>query len=74
MDLSNFNALNVPLDTLVTLIFYFVLGMYALFSAILYYHWNTYAADGKVTTVTLITYFACTIPLIIVMAITALIL
>jgi len=69
MDLSQFDAINLPIDTLVTLSLYFVVAFYTVFSAILYYHWNTYGTDSQVTTLTLILYFATTIPLLVVMTI-----
>lgn len=70
-DLGQLTTTTISLHTLVLLVFYFVLGVYAVFSAILYYHWKAYAADTKVTTYTLITYFGTTIPLLIIMTILA---
>lgn len=69
MDLSQFEAINLPIDTVVSLSLYFVLAFYAVFSAILYYHWNTYGTDKQVTTLTLVIYFATTVPLLAVMTI-----
>jgi len=71
MDLSQFETINLPLHTIIMLVFYFVLGMYAIFSAILYYHWKAYGNDTKITMYTLILYFSITIPLLIIMAIMA---
>ncbi len=73
LDLSQFQTIDLPIHTLVMLVFYFVLGAYASFSAIFYYHWKTYGSDTKVTLYTLILYFSITIPLLIVMGIMALI-
>lgn len=47
---------------------YVVAGVYVLFSAVLYYHWNTYSTDVRVTRITLITYFVATFPLLLIMA------
>lgn len=58
-------SLSVPLPTLVSLGFYCITGIYALFSIILYYHWNEYSTDAKVTFVTLTLFFVTTIPLIL---------
>lgn len=69
MDFSNVEALNLPFDTLITLSFYFVIGMYAIFSGILYYHWNAYGTDARITTLTLLIFFGTTLPLIVVMGI-----
>jgi len=70
-DLSPFKSLNLPIDNLVMLVFYFIIGIYAIFSAILYYHWKTYGTDIKISGLTLIIYFITTIPLLIVMGIMA---
>ncbi len=71
MDLSQLSTLNLPLNTLVMFGLYFILGAYAIFSAILYYHWQAYGTDTKVTGLTLILYFSSTIPLLIIMSIIA---
>ena len=69
MDFSEFEALTLPLDSVITLSLYFIIGVYAIFTAILYYHWNTYGTDKKVTALTLIAYFVTTIPLLLAMTI-----
>jgi hypothetical protein len=68
-DLSNLTAFSMPLATIAQFAFYFVAGVYVIFTAILYYHWQTYATDAKVTTLTLVLYFASTLPLLLVMGI-----
>lgn len=72
MDLSQFTAANVPVHEVVLATFYIVVGIYAIFSAILYYHWQEYATDTRVTAYTLITYFTTTLSLILAMGIMAL--
>lgn len=74
IDFSQLSTMTFPIETVVQFVFYFVLAAYAIFTAIFYYHWQTYATDVKVTSYTLITYFAVTTPLIIVMAILAFVL
>ena len=69
LDFAQFNSLMLPIDTLMQLAFYVILGIYAVYSAILYYHWSAYGTDVKVTLLTLILYFAITVPLLIVMGI-----
>lgn len=54
-------------------VFYFLVGFYAIFTAILYYHWSSYSDDLKVATATYVAYLAITLPLVIVMATSALI-
>lgn len=56
------------------LLFYIILGGYAIYTGILFFHWSSYASNGKVATATAVAYLAITIPLIIVMATTALVL
>ncbi len=73
MDFSNLQTLGIPLNTIVQLGFYFVLGAYAIFTAIFYYHWQTYGTDVRVTGITLIVYFLTTVPLLLVMGIMVLI-
>lgn len=58
----------LPAADLVTLMFYLVLGFYAIFTGILYYHWAAYSSDVKVTFATYVAYAAITIPLMLVMA------
>lgn len=60
-------ATYAPEDILL-LVFYVLLIFYALFTATLYYHWQTYSADGRINFLTLVIYFATTVPLIMTMA------
>lgn len=63
----------LPGADIVSLIFYLVLGFYAIFTGILYYHWSAYSSDPKISFVTYVAYLAITIPLVIVMASSSLI-
>ncbi|MCA9362024.1 hypothetical protein KC906_01495 [Candidatus Kaiserbacteria bacterium] len=74
LDPSQLNFPELPLHTVVLGTFYLVLGAYAIFTAIFYYHWRTYGTDVKVTTYTLVVYFSTTIPLLVVMGVLAFIL
>lgn len=67
-------APSLPTGDFATLVFYIVIGIYAIFTAVLYYHWHTYTSDIKMSTATYIAYFAITVPLIIVMGSSILIL
>jgi len=69
LDLGQFTPSNLPLHEIVGLIFYFITGVYAIFSGVLYYHWREYATDAKITAYTLIAYFTTTIPLVLAMGI-----
>lgn len=59
--------------TVISLFFLVTVGVYALFSFILYYHWNEYSVDHTVSKVTGIAYLLTTIPLLVVMGIMTLI-
>lgn len=69
IDLSQFDSFNLPIETTETLAFYFITGIYAIFSAIFYYHWIAYGTDKKVTTITIIAYFTSTVPLLAAMTV-----
>ena len=66
-------APTLPTGDIATLSFYVVIGVYAIFTAVLYYHWHMYTSDIKMATATYIAYFAITIPLLTVMATSVLI-
>lgn len=56
-----------PLQTILSLAYYCMLGFFAVFTAVIYYHWTTYATDKLVSRVTLVSYMACTLPLLLIM-------
>ncbi len=58
----------LPGADIATLAFYLILIFYTIFTGILYYHWSAYTSDKKVTLATFVVYFGITIPLIIIMA------
>lgn len=62
---------SLPLATAMQLGFFIMLGIYAIFTAILYYHWNTYADDRTVSRLTFVIYFLMTLPFMGVIGITA---
>ena len=64
---------SLPLQNLVTLGFLLTLGLYAVFSFIMYYHWNEYSVEPKMTSLTLILYFISTLPLLLILGIMTLI-
>lgn len=65
-------TLTIPFHTIVMLVLYLMLGIYTVFTAILYYHWKEYSTEASVTTYTLTTYFVTTIPLLLIMVVLAL--
>ena len=66
-------APTLPVGDITTLAFYITIGIYAVFTAVLYYHWHTYTSDIKMATATYIAYVAITVPLIMVMGTSVLI-
>jgi hypothetical protein len=56
-----------PLELVLELSFYVLLGFYAIFTAIVYYHWTTYATEKTVSRITLLSYVLSTLPLLLVM-------
>jgi len=74
MDLATSSVLSdLPYEAVTLLGFYGVTAAYCIFSAILYYHWNAYGTDARVTKLTLISYFAITVPLLAIMGLMVLI-
>ncbi len=67
------SVINLPLNTFLSLGFYIMMIFYIIFSAILYYHWNTYSVDPGVTKITYIFYIIITIPLATILGIVTLI-
>lgn len=55
-------SISVPLGTIVPLGFYLIATVYIVFSAIFYYHWNTYSSNAKVTGLTYVVYLVTTLP------------
>jgi hypothetical protein len=58
---------NLPLHDLVLLAFYIITAIYLLFSAVVYFHWNSYSASGAVSKFTTLAYLIITLPLLIIM-------
>jgi hypothetical protein len=69
MEFTELEAVQLPLDTIISLSLYGLLAAYAVFTAIFYYHWNEYGLNKQVTSLTLILYFITTLPLLGVMAV-----
>lgn len=57
--------LTLPTHTLITLGFYGITGLYAVFTLILYYHWQQYSVDATVSRITWLLYLITTAPLIV---------
>jgi len=55
----------ISLNSLVLLVFYLAAIIYLIFSLTLYYHWNEFGPDSKVSKTTAIVYLGLTLPLVI---------
>jgi hypothetical protein len=62
---------NLPSGFVLPLFFYITLAFYTIFTGVLYYHWHTYTSDKKVASLTYIVYFALTLPLMILLGMSA---
>jgi len=65
-------AIAISLKSLLMYGFYFASASYIIFTTIMYYHWKEYSVDARVTSITLMTYFVVTVPLIATLGIIAL--
>jgi hypothetical protein len=63
----------LPIGDIVMLGFLLVGGLFCIFSAILYFHWNAYSTDSGITRLTLLLYFGTTIPLLLIMGLMTLV-
>ncbi len=60
------------LGSIALVVFYVIAALYVIFSVIFYYHWVSYAVNARVMNLTLVLYFATTLPLAALMGITLL--
>jgi len=70
--MENLPHLILPTKTIVTLVFYLFLIVYATFTVVFYYHWQNYSMNKGATTATHIAYFGITIPLLALMGLSLL--
>jgi hypothetical protein len=63
MDFSNFDP-----QPLLQLGFYLIVIGYAIFFAVLFYHWQNYSTSSTVTIQTYLAFFLTTLPLLAIMA------
>jgi hypothetical protein len=67
--LPDITTVTVPLPVLAQFGFYIVTGLYAVFTMILYYHWNQYSTNAAMSRLTTVMYLIITLPLIIMIGI-----
>ena len=63
------SAVMLPLKSILEVIFYVLVAVYAIYSAVLYYHWQSFSIDLKVSGFTMVLYFAGSIPLVLTMGV-----
>jgi cell division protein FtsL len=56
---------SLPVEKMTSLFFLITVFVYTVFSGIMYYHWQAYSVDRKVTFLTFIVYSATTLPLLL---------
>ncbi len=61
---TTFISITLTSDLFMPLVFYAVAAVYTIFTGVLYYHWNAYASDKKITALTYTIYLVITLPLI----------
>lgn len=66
-------TISLSLDNIILLGFYLLALVYTVFSFVMYYHWQTYSIDPKVTRLTLWSYLVTTLPILILLGILTLI-
>lgn len=59
---------NFDITPILTAGFYLLLISYVIFSVILYYHWNNYSVNDKVSLQTYLAFFVISLPLLAIMA------
>ncbi len=57
-------SIELPIKTILYLGFYITTLIYVIFSVILYYHWQAYSAEPKITRLTFFFFFFLSLPLI----------
>jgi len=70
--MENQFALTIPWKTVLSLTFYVLLLIYAIFTIVLLYHWQNYSVSKAATTQTYVAYFTISLPLLGLMALAAL--
>ena len=64
---------SLPSGDLFQLLLYVALFIYVVFTGVLFYHWNAYSSDKKVSTATYVTYLVITVPMILTLITTSVI-
>ncbi len=64
MPIESLSASAPNLEVLIQLGFYLIIALYAVFSIVLYYHWNEYSVSATISKITSILYLGLTLPLI----------
>jgi uncharacterized membrane protein len=67
-EVTNLTQSTLSLHSTLLLALYVLTGVYVIFSAVLYYHWQNYSSDERVSKITLITFFVSTFPLLLIMS------
>ncbi len=71
--MENIPSLSIPFNVITTVIFYVAVIIYVVFTIVFYYHWQNYSVDKSATIQTYLAYFIITIPLLVLMGLSILI-
>ncbi|PIW97045.1 hypothetical protein COZ82_01715 [Candidatus Kaiserbacteria bacterium CG_4_8_14_3_um_filter_38_9] len=64
-----FPVITISLTFIAKLAFYLTVTIYAIFSGVLFYHWENYSTNNSVTKITYLTFLVITLPLLFIMII-----
>ncbi len=70
---NNFLPSGVPGGDFFQLLLYVALFVYVIFTGVLFYHWNAYSSDRKVSTATYAVYLIITVPMVLTLITTSVI-
>jgi hypothetical protein len=64
---------SLPTGDFFQLLLYVTLLIYVIFTGVLFYHWNAYSSDKKVSTATYAAYLIITVPMVLTLLTTSVI-
>lgn len=71
--MENIPSFALPLTMVAHITFYILVIIYAIFTIVFYYHWQSYSVEKSATLQTYLAYFIITIPLLAIMGLSILV-
>lgn len=65
-------AISLPLGSVLSIGFLIILAIFIIYAIVLHYHWSQYSTNGRITFLTYLVFAGSTIPLLVIMGLTAL--